>query len=68
MSSAICFNLDQSKILSSRNGLTLYQHMALHADDKINVAQMINSADKRLDNKLFKKETKLIFQQSFQKS
>ena len=25
MSSAICFNLDQSKILSSGNGLTLFQ-------------------------------------------
>ena len=25
MSSAICFNLDQSKILSSGNGLSLYQ-------------------------------------------
>ena len=25
MLSAICFNLDQSKILSSGNGLTLYQ-------------------------------------------
>ena len=26
MSSAICFNLDQSKILSSGKGLTLYQN------------------------------------------
>ena len=42
MSSAICFNLDQSKILSSGNGLTLYKMTKFKrfADDKMNDSEI----------------------------
>ena len=49
MSSAICFNLDQSKILSSGNGLSLYQtkkvdllKIKAYADDKSKITQNLN--------------------------
>ena len=44
MSSAICFNLDQSKILSSGNGLKV------SADDKLNVPTIVISAFDRIEN------------------
>ena len=37
MSSAICFNLDQSKILEFGNGLTLYQIMKCMESSKFRV-------------------------------
>ena len=48
MSSAICFNLDQSKILSFGNGLHVTQNKIVDlsyskafADDKSNVVQIV---------------------------
>ena len=35
MLSAICFNLDQSKILASGNGVIKLFHKAMRADDKM---------------------------------
>ena len=57
MSSAICFNLDQSKILSSGNGLTLpndkflfWSKLKASTDDISNVAQMTKFVLDRLEN------------------
>ena len=44
MSSAICFNLDQSKILSSGNGLILYHTTKFYPGQ--NYKQMISFAEK----------------------
>ena len=54
MSSAICFNLDQSKILSSGSGLTCYQNQTnkkpkdlicvqikVYIEDQISVAEKL---------------------------
>ena len=40
MSSAICFNLDQSKILSSVNGLMVKLFNKPQADYKLNIVQL----------------------------
>ena len=57
MSPAICFNFDQSKILSSGNELTLPNHTILDmiklkafTDDKINFFQIIKLFYDRVEN------------------
>ena len=63
--SSICFNLDQSKILSSSNGLTLVQsnnildrtNLKVFVDNSIapgNTSQMINFLLERVENSVGK--------------
>ena len=64
MSSAVCFNLDQSKILSSGNGLTLYQTTKMQtwfsmkgsADDKTYVTEKLKLGLGRVENIMGKGE------------
>ena len=77
MSSAICFNVDQSKILSSGNGLTDEKILGLpklkaFADNKSNVTQNTKVLFDRLEN-VGKEENAgyqhfLLFSQCFQKA
>ena len=53
MSSAICFNLDQSKILLSGNGL---RKLKAFADDESNIAKMIISILYKVKNIVEKEE------------
>ena len=67
MSSAVCFNLDQSKILLSGNGLKAFE------DNKIYVTENLNFVLRRVENIVAKGEYAgcqhfLLFLQSFQKA
>ena len=67
MSSAVCFNLDQSKILLSGNGLKAFE------DNKIYVTENLNFVLRRVENIVAKGEDAgcqhfLLFLQSFQKA
>ena len=67
MSSAICFNLEQSKILSSGNGLTHYQTTIL---DSSKLKEFADNNFKFDENgrKLSKRVEFLLFPQCFQKA
>ena len=78
MSSAICFNLDQSKLLSSGNGLNVlyslpdkfyaWSKLKAFADDNVKVAEMVKFFSDRRENIVGKGENSgFLFPQSFQR-